>query len=295
MRCKRLGRAVYLGRGASCILGGSVGALKSNGEALQSRGQVMRKFPKTQPAELEAARARAAAAAEEDSRRIERRVLGPWRLWVVRHDHSLWFGGLYIGLTLVLSILIGYFWLLLIVGVHLVLEYLKKTYLGYPAGRHRLAWTLWDLKYDLALVCLALTIAGYTGATLGAAGAQSVTRAGFFGIRLGKLGAFVRGLGKPFVDTLFSARVVLFRRADMQRARRQGLPLVVAAENRRHELRHAALPADLPWRQKLTLGDWLALAVIAGNLMALLSAPLWTDHSYLTLVESLAAKLHPWP
>lgn len=235
--------------------------------------------------------------------------LGPIRTWIVNHDRSLLFAFLYITLTIVLSVFISYFWLLAVVGVHVLFEWLKKGYLGYRESGHRMAWTLWDVKFDLALVCLAFALLSYTGVNAGVAGAQSATRAGLLGSRLGTLGArfgvlatrfarfgqyfarfgqYIARFGVKVIDVFFSLRVALFRKADMARAaaREASLGLAEAAYT---------VPDHLPWQRKLSGGDWFAITVMAVNIVAVLSAPLITDHTYTTLFQSLAAKLHPWP
>ncbi len=231
--------------------------------------------------------------------------LGPVRTWILHHDRSLLFAVFYIGLTILLSVFISYFWLLAVVGVHVVLEWLKKGYLGYRPGLHRTAWTLWDTKFDLALVFLAFTLLSYTGIHAGVAGAQSASRVGLLGgrmaalsgrmapimARLARLGALLRPLGIKAVDLFFSARVFLFRKADMARAKAHEGYLTPTSEIEEE----MSIPAHLPWQRGLTGGAWFALIVIGFNLVAVLVSPLITDHSYVSLLQSLGAKLHPWP
>jgi hypothetical protein len=221
--------------------------------------------------------------------------LKPWQVWIALHDHSLVFAALYVSLTILLSVFISYFWLAALIGVHIALEYLKKGYLRYPKGKVHIVWTLWDIKYDLALLCLATVLASYTGLSAGAAGAQSLSRISRMNllVRYWKdIVQFFKSLGKPVVDTVFSARVVLFRKADMQRARTLGIPLNLQVER---EQASFEVPQALPWKLPLTKGDWFALGVIALNLSALIAAPWFTSHSYATLVNSLGAQFHPWP
>lgn len=242
--------------------------------------------------------------------------LGPIKTWIVNHDRSLVFALVYVISTIVLSVFISYFWLLALVAVHIMIEWLSKSYRGY---RYRLAWTLWDVKFDLALVCLAFALLSYTGINAGVAGAQSVTRAGLLGGRLSAIGSrigflvvvgeyfawigryfsrllpFFSRFGQIFtrfgikiIDLFFSARVALFRKADMARA---------AARKPPSDCEHNVLevPTGLPWQRRLSSGDWFAISVIVFNLIAVFSAPLVTDHSYASLFQSLATKLHPWP
>ncbi len=242
--------------------------------------------------------------------------LGPIKTWIVNHDRSAVFALVYVISTIVLSVFVSYFWLLALVAVHIMIEWLSKVYRGY---RYRLAWTLWDVKFDLALVCLAFALLSYTGVSAGVAGAQSVTRVGVFGSRLSALvsrigflavvgeyfvwvsryltrvlpfvsrfGQYLARFGIKVIDLFFSARVALFRKADMARAAARK-PLSGAG----HTM--PQVPTELPWQRQLSKGDWFAISVIVINLIAVFSAPLITDHSYASLFQSLLAKLHPWP
>ncbi|WP_006786193.1 hypothetical protein [Thiorhodospira sibirica] len=225
-----------------------------------------------------------------------------WRHFIIHHDQSLLFALTYIALTISLSLFISYFWLLVIVGVHILLEYLKKTYLHYPAGTQRLVWTLWDVKYDLILVFMALVITGYSGTSVGIAGAQSLGKAGAIGTRLAWSGRFLQKLGalkQPLVKLLFSVRVALFRRADMLRQASRGVIIAATLATRTAQHREAiphTPPTQLPWHLPLSKGDWFALVLLGVNLSVLLLAPWITDHTgYAALFAAIASQLHPWP
>jgi len=238
--------------------------------------------------------------------------LGPVHRWIVLHDRSVVFALLYVSLTIFLSVYVSYFWLIALVGLHLVLEWLKKGYLGYGGGWHRTAWTIWDTKFDIALVFLALTLLSYTGVAAGMAGAQSATRVGLLGGRLSAVGARVspmlarfaragvvlRAMGIRAVDLFFSARVILFRKADMARATKEeaflARDLSAPADNEPPEL-SGQIPAHLPWQRALGGYGWFAIMLVVVNTIAVIAAPVVTEHTYPSLLEALATKLHPWP
>lgn len=238
--------------------------------------------------------------------------LGPVHRWIVLHDRSVVFALLYVSLTIFLSVYVSYFWLIALVGLHLVLEWLKKGYLGYGGGWHRTAWTIWDTKFDIALVFLALTLLSYTGVAAGMAGAQSATRVGLLGGRLSAVGARVspmlarfaragvvlRAMGIRAVDLFFSARVILFRKADMARATKEeaflARDLSAPADNEPPEL-SGEIPAHLPWQRALGGYGWFAIMLVVVNTIAVIAAPVVTEHTYPSLLEALATKLHPWP
>lgn len=238
--------------------------------------------------------------------------LGPVPRWIVLHDRSVLFALAYVSLTIFLSVYVSYFWLVALVGLHLVLEWLKKGYLGYGRGLHRTAWTVWDTKFDIALIFLALTLLSYTGVGAGVAGAQSATRVGLMGgklsalwarmapmlARFARLGVVLRAMGIRAVDLFFSARVILFRKADMARASKQEAFL---ERNRPADPEQSVpddmgqVPGHLPWQRALGGYGWFAVLLVLMNTVAVLLAPVVTDHTYPTLLETLATKFHPWP
>lgn len=238
--------------------------------------------------------------------------LGPVHRWIVLHDRSVVFALLYVSLTIFLSVYVSYFWLVALVGLHLALEWLKKGYLGYAGGWHRAAWTVWDTKFDIALVFLALTLLSYTGVGAGVAGAQSATRVGLLGGRLSALGARVspilarfaragvvlRAMGIRAVDLFFSARVILFRKADMARASKEEAFLeqdASAGEDAEAPEISGKIPAHLPWQRALGGYGWFAIILVVVNTIAVFAAPVVTEHTYPSLLDALATKLHPLP
>ncbi|TVP83999.1 MAG: hypothetical protein EA347_11625 [Thioalkalivibrio sp.] len=238
--------------------------------------------------------------------------LGPVHRWIVLHDRSVVFALLYVSLTIFLSVYVSYFWLVALVGLHLVLEWLKKGYLGYGGGWHRTAWTIWDTKFDIALVFLALTLLSYTGVGAGVAGAQSASRVGLLGGRLSALsarvspilarfaraGVVLRAMGIRAVDLFFSARVILFRKADMARASKEEAFLEQnrsASEDDEVPEISGKIPAHLPWQRALGGYGWFAIMLVVVNTIAVFAAPVVTEHTYPSLLDALAAKLHPWP
>ena len=238
--------------------------------------------------------------------------LGPVPRWIVLHDRSVIFALAYVSLTIFLSVYVSYFWLVALVGLHVALEWLKKGYLGYQRGLHRAAWTVWDTKFDIALIFLALTLLSYTGVGAGVAGAQSATRVGLMGgkfsalwvriapllARFARFGVVLRAMGIRAVDLFFSARVILFRKADMARASKQEAFLEQNPQTGAHQPvpeDSGKIPSHLPWQRALGGYGWFAVLLVVVNSVAVLLAPVVTEHTYPTLLQTLAAKFHPWP
>jgi hypothetical protein len=104
-------------------------------------------------------------------------ALDPVRAWIVEHDQSRVFLVLYIGLAVVLSLWISLFWLVAVVGAHLVLELIRQSHLQIGARRIVLE-SAWELKLDVALVLFALALSLYMETVLGVVGLQGAARLG---------------------------------------------------------------------------------------------------------------------
>jgi hypothetical protein len=98
------------------------------------------------------------------------------REWVRDHDEKWLFVVLYLGLAVGLSVLVSLFWLLVVAVLHLVLELVRQA--QYRDGKVNVALhALWEVKLDVALILLALTLVLYIEVVLGLLGIQSAGRA----------------------------------------------------------------------------------------------------------------------
>jgi hypothetical protein len=118
--------------------------------------------------------------------------LGPFGAWARRHDDSWLFVVIYIGLAIGLSLFVSLFWLVVVGVFHLVLEVVRQAY-------YRRSWTSvflhawWEIKMDVGLILLAVTLVLYLEVILGLLGLQSAARAAA-ATRLAHTGA--RGSGR---------------------------------------------------------------------------------------------------
>lgn len=233
--------------------------------------------------------------------------VGAIRRWILSHDERLSFAAAYVILAVALSLFISLFWLLVIVAIHVILEWLKKRYQGYQGHGHAAMWTLWDTKYDLALAMFAFVLAAYAGVSFGVAGAQSAGRLGILASRLGPL---TRGFAAARVVLFrlwFAARIIIIRKADMARATARGkLAEMQAAANADQDsaaqcegqdaAQHVRLvPQGPPWKTQWTRGDWVAVGFLGLNIILLVINPLITDQTLIGMLEGFREKLHPWP
>jgi hypothetical protein len=108
--------------------------------------------------------------------------------WVLSHDERITFILFYIGLSLILSLALGLFWLVLIVFLHWILELIVHSYkssnLFFAFGN-----SLWEIKLDIGLVLMALWLAVYLDFIFGIAGlgvaARSIAQIGNQTLRSG--------------------------------------------------------------------------------------------------------------
>jgi hypothetical protein len=98
------------------------------------------------------------------------------RQWVRDHDESWIFVVVYLGLAVGLSVFVSLFWLVLVAGLHFLLEIFRQRF--YRANRKSVVLhALWEVKLDVGLVLLALMLVLYIEVVLGILGVQSAARA----------------------------------------------------------------------------------------------------------------------
>ncbi len=98
------------------------------------------------------------------------------REWVRTHDERWLFVVLYLGLAVGLSVFVSLFWLVVVAALHFGLELVRQRH--YRAnGRSVFLHALWEVKLDVGLVLLALTLVLYIEVVLGILGVQSAARA----------------------------------------------------------------------------------------------------------------------
>ncbi len=238
--------------------------------------------------------------------------------WVVTHDDSWLFIGLYVGLAVVLSIWISLFWLVAVVAVHFAFEVVRQNHLQ-PGFWGVLSRVLWELKLDFGLVLFAVVLALYMEVTLGLVGLGSAARAGSAAARAGtvarvgllegsRLAAWLRVLGGgqgiaalqrvlrgillSLDDAAHVVRAVFSRRSRAQAAANPAAARMAGA-GKAAQADTASEPTPGGWGGRWGAGDYIAigLAVICVGLTV--AAPWLTPHTADTMFETLAAEFHP--
>ena len=216
--------------------------------------------------------------------------------WVIHHDDNLWFNVFYIGLAVVLSIWLGLFWLVAVVGVHGVFEIYRQHLLGHKPTNAFLE-TLWELKLDLGLIIFALWLCIYLDFIFGIAGLSAGARtAANVGSRAAQTGAraavwqrFIRGFFITIDDVGLALKALGRRRSKKEKIHEVQEVILEASDDEPVENQGSS------WRKKYTTGDWLSLMFCGVFLLLILLAPLLTGNSALEVLRMMAEDLKPFP
>lgn len=208
--------------------------------------------------------------------------------WIVDHDDSWLFIGSYVGLAVVLSIAISLFWLLVVVAIHGLFEWIRQSYSPYRDRWSVVARVAWELKLDVALLLLALVLAVYMEVILGAAGLGSAARLGIqAGARFTGWQSILRGVLLSVDDAAHVVRAIgRSTPAGVGQAEGETAPPAPDSISRRWG----------GWSQpRWGAGDWLALALLAICTGLMLISPWLSPHDTREILSVLAEELHPWP
>jgi hypothetical protein len=209
-----------------------------------------------------------------------------FRAWVIQHDDRWLFTFLYVGLAVFLSIWISLFWLVVVVAVHGLFEWLRQQHLA-PDAPGVLGRVAWELKLDLVLVLFALSLAVYMDVILGVAGLGGAARLGATGVRVARASGWARAIRGVLLSLDDVAQVT---RAAASRVGRGPAAAddAGADDDEVVELR--------PWAGRWSAGDHVAIWLGVLCVAALLSAPaLLAEQTWSTLGRTLLGELHPWP
>lgn len=220
--------------------------------------------------------------------------------WVVEHDERWLFVALYIGLAVVLSIWISLFWLVVVVAVHALFEWIRQRTKHDSPGRVFLE-ALWEIKLDLALVFFALALALYMEVILGVLGLQSAARLGAAaraGTRTGTRALAWQRAIRGFllsVDDIAQIARAFFREkkrdglaqadSDTQSMPLEGETVSVAP----------AVEGVSSWRQPWGWGARISIGLGAVCLVLMVLSPVLTHHTVSSALATLAVELHPYP
>jgi hypothetical protein len=199
--------------------------------------------------------------------------------WILSHDDSWIFTILYVGLAVYLSIAISLFWLVAVVMVHAVFEWVRQAHIDRQQPGV-LARTAWHLKLDFALVIFALSLDVYMGFLLGAAGLGGAARlTAQAGARFAGWTRAIRGIMLSIDDAAHVARAA------------------GRAITKRGNGEDGEEPEDMqPWRN-WGVGDHIAIWLGVLCVLAILAAPLIppVEQTWAGVWEVVTESFHPWP
>lgn len=199
---------------------------------------------------------------------------GPLRQWIVSHDDSRMFVMGYLVLAVVLSVFVSLFWLVAVVGVHFMLEWLRHRELG-GRGAPALAAALWETKLDVALVIFSFALVAYMDVIMGMAGLGGAARLGAkAGSRFAVWEKALRGVLLSVDDAAQVARNVL---------RGKEASTDAVAE------RPVGWSGPWSWGDRLSVGFALLCALL------LAASPVLTHHSLGEIGSLLLEELRPLP
>lgn len=203
----------------------------------------------------------------------------PAQRWIIEHDDRWLWTILYIGAAVILSIWISLFWLVVVVGVHAVIEWFRQRYFDRRVVGI-VARVAWELKLDLALVLFALVVAVYTEVILGAAGLGGAARVGAQAAARG--GAWAKGIRGVLLSIDDAAQLA---RAVVRGGQNDGDPPP--------HLEGSSLWGG--WCRRWGVGGWISILLAAGSVALLLLAPTLTDQDAGDTIRLLLEELQPWP
>lgn len=198
------------------------------------------------------------------------------RGWVVEHDERRSFVWPYLAISVFCSVFVSLFWLLVLVAVHLGIEVERAKRLRL---RPTLGWALWEIKLDLGLLLLALSMAVYMDVAFGILGLGASARAGAAVARAGARANVLRRV----------VRGVLLVLDDIVRV----VGAIVAARG----IQEAPAPSlsGPPWRETWTWGDRIAIALLVAVGLLLAASPWLSGHDLPAILRLVLSELHPWP
>lgn len=216
--------------------------------------------------------------------------------WILNHDDSWAFIISYITLAVVLSIWISLFWLVAVVAVHGLFEWIRQSDIDdEPLGVA--ARVAWELKLDIGLVAFALVLGVYMEFVLGVIGLGAAGRAGVqTASRFAVWQNVLRGTLLSVDDAAQVVRMVAAKKTnanvddDMDVMSGPDLS-EVEIDPRKGSGWSKWADWDQPWDK----WAWLQLGFGGVCVVLIFAGPLLTEQSAEEVLSIVAGELHPWP
>lgn len=226
--------------------------------------------------------------------------------WIKEHDNQKVFIIGYIGLALLLSTFISLFWLIFVVLIHGIFEYIKYKSMG-NSLRVTFLNVCWELKMDFALILFAFVIHLYIGFILGIAGLSGLAKTSTATTKIvadcakttqaaTKFMVIKRSLRAGLLmldEAVFAIRGFLFNRKRKINRSINDSPNPELAQNATEK---EAYPLHKLKYSSLTPIDKIALILGLASLTLIILTPVITEHdTYKVVISEIVAELRPFP
>jgi hypothetical protein len=213
------------------------------------------------------------------------------RAWLRDHDEQWPFVVLYLSASVLLSILISLFWLVVVIAVHYAFEWVRQSH--YRVGRRDIGLhALWEVKLDIGLAALAFALALYVDVILGVLGLQSAARVATAARVVPRVAAWERNLRTFLLTVDEMARVSHAAYKLKFSRRRRGTASDEPAGPFTPEAQSAVVAA---WRSPWGWADRIGVALVSVGVGLILLAPLLTPHDLASSVSMILEQLRPFP
>lgn len=187
--------------------------------------------------------------------------------WVITHDEKTLFTILYIGLSVILSIYISLFWLVVIVAIHCIMEYISLKY----KNTKNILFELFDhMKLDFALITFALFLSIYMEAV--------------FGLLIAKYGTRFAS----FIAYQNTFRAILMSLDDLA----QAIKALFSIKNKNKNPLEISKEEVL---KKNSISDYIAFFLLFSSIIGILFSPYILDIGAIEIIEKLKLELTPFP
>ena len=234
--------------------------------------------------------------------------------WIVFHDESKVFVCFYLLLAVVLSIFLSLFWLVLVVFIHFVFEFVKQNQIdNYKLGVVLRAF--WEVKLDVALVLFSLALVVYLDFVFGLAGINAAarvggnvaSRSGQIASRSGqiaRMGRLSRLLSKiagwqrvirtimMTIDDVFLILKALLMKLNDKKNNNQKNIKVDEITNKKEE---EVFTTYGKWQQKWDFGDKFAVTFTVFCFLLFVVSPLLTGFELQEIWHLISQELKPFP
>ena len=221
--------------------------------------------------------------------------------WIADHDNKKWFIVLYIGFSLVLSITISLFWLLLAVLVHFVFELIGQSKKK-EGNQTILLESLWETKLDFALVIFALWLAVYLDFIFGVAGIGAAARIGAqTASRTGQVAGKATEVTVRFAAWNRVIRAILLSVDDVANAIKAVYQGKKPKKKKTERISENLPKEEIRLKNKSSWGyrwhtiDHVGVGLFIISLLLIVLAPILIDASYEKMKIILFEEFHPFP